>query len=99
PIDLDAAALNHEVLAVAFGVKEPLAEKPGRHLRYAAVLLPVVMLGPSVEVEMHDGSLSRRPPSFHPLPSALTPSPPPLYERRTRVARPAPIGRVKDEFD
>ena len=53
-VDLDAAAFEDDRR-----VEEPLAEAPGRGLGHAAVLLPVGVLGPGVEVEMHDGGFER----------------------------------------
>ena len=105
PVDLNATALNHEVFTVALCLKQPLAEQPGRGLRHAAVLLPILMLGPRIEVEMHNGNLPLRGAVPLTLPSDFGfrisdfASRPSLHKDRPGITRPAAVGGMMDELD
>src|SRR5258708_18734152 len=84
-IHLYAAAFDDKLPAVAFGVEQPFGEQAHRGLRHTAVLLPVGVLGPGVEVEVYDGGLGFRPG--------------PLDENGPAVTRPAAIRGMVDELD
>ncbi len=56
-VHVDAAPLEDEVAPADARVEEALAEQAGRRLRDAPVLPPVAVLGPGVEVEVHDRRL------------------------------------------
>jgi hypothetical protein len=84
-VHVDAAAFEHERASLRIARRTAFPEPLGRGLRHAAVLAPVGILGPGVEVEMHDGGFE---------PAADAP-----HEDRAAVASPAAVGRVHDELD
>ena len=85
-VDLDAPAFEDEVPAPDARREEALREQPRRRLRDASVPGEVGVLGPGVEVEVHDRRLG--------APAGASPD-----EDRPAVARPTPVGGVADEPD
>src|SRR5208337_4992672 len=88
----DYASFQHKGLAVAFGVEEAFPQAARGHFRHPAILLPVVMPRPRVEVEMDDGRVGVRCSMFDVRCF-------PLYKYRPAVAHPAAVGRMRDEPD
>src|SRR4029079_4522164 len=78
PVDVDAAAFEYQT-----GLPAAHAQSVGDDLRDAGVLLPVVVLGPSVEAPVRHGDFS-----------GLVPD-----EQGARIASPASISRMMKEFD
>src|SRR5260370_700206 len=57
PIDLDPASFDHKVFATALRIEQPLAKQPGPGLRHPAILLPILVLRPRIEMKMHNRRL------------------------------------------
>src|SRR4051794_39463227 len=87
PINLNAAPFQHKVLSIELGVEEPFSKDFGSSFRNSAVFLPVVVLGPCIEVEMHDGCL------WPGLSLCACP-----YKNRATIPRPTAIGRMLNEL-
>src|ERR1019366_10048681 len=85
-IHFDAAAFEHELLSLAPGVEQALAEMFGRGDGQAAVLAPIRILRPCVEMKVDDGGLCLF-------------AGPPSYEDRPAVASPSAVRRVQNELD
>src|SRR5947207_13486736 len=51
-VDINASAFENEILAICLRVEKPFAQMLGGAFRDAAVLLPIIVLGPGVEVKM-----------------------------------------------
>ena len=85
-VHFDAAAFEHESAVLRLRVEQAFPEPLGRRFRHPAVLPPVGILGPGVEMEMHDGG-------FEPAADVAP------HEHRAAVASPAAVGGMHDELD
>src|ERR1019366_9037519 len=77
---------SSKLLSLAPGVEQSLAEMFGRGRGQAAVLPPVPVLRPCVEMKVDDGGLCLF-------------AGPPSYEDRPAVASPSAVRRVQNELD
>ena len=56
-VHLDAAAFDDKRPAIKLRAEKPFAQPVRRHFRHFAVLLPVIMFRPGVEMKMDDGGI------------------------------------------